>query len=103
MNCFCGTPILWIHPDNPAALVLSSNTTVPLSTNPPAVIGRFSASYCGADCTPDAIPLLMPGFCGGGEPEGAWELVLRLAISKTNAQQIRRSEEHTSELQSQSN
>src|SRR5579863_4950188 len=48
---------------------MSSKTTGPLSTNPPAVMGRFSSSYTGAAATPADMPLLIPpcwGFAGAG-------------------------------------
>src|SRR3954453_11661800 len=63
MKSFCGTPILWIHPERPASLVTSWNTMGPLSTNPPAVMGRFCSSYWAGAATPPAIPLMPPGCC----------------------------------------
>src|SRR5215469_5521384 len=69
MYFFCFAPITCCHLLNPAALVTSSKTTVPLSTNPPAVMGRFCASYTGAKVPADEMPPIPPccsvfaGFC----------------------------------------
>ena len=65
MKSLRGTPILWTQPERPACLVMSSKMTGPLSTNPPAVMGRFWSSYCAGAATPEAMPLFMPGCLGG--------------------------------------
>ena len=41
MKFFSGTPILWCQLPSPAFFAASSKMTGPLSTNPPAVMGRF--------------------------------------------------------------
>src|SRR6266702_2577850 len=75
MKFFSGTPILCSQPASPAVLVTSSNTTGPLSTNPPAVIGRFSSSYTGAAPNPPAMPLIpLCGGLAGGCACCAWPL-----------------------------
>src|SRR5665213_2081561 len=73
-------PILWVQWVRPAFSDTSSNTTGPLATNPPAVIGRRCSSSCtgwggpvltppaGSGCTPSAG---LSVCCGWGSACGA--------------------------------
>ena len=56
MYFFSGVPILWGHTVSPACFRNVLKTTGPESTNPPAVIGRFSASCTGANTPPVEFP-----------------------------------------------
>src|SRR5579885_593486 len=61
MNCLWAGPIWWCQRVSPALSATSWKTTGPTSTNPPAVIGRFSESSMAA-----CVPPVETEDCGWG-------------------------------------
>src|SRR6185437_5167027 len=74
MKSFLGEPILWIQPERPAFLVMSSKTmgAWPGLTKPPAVMGRCCSSYWAGAPRPPAIPDMGACCDGAGVDFGGW-------------------------------